>query len=517
MACCGLAPLGHLTTLANVMPYLASYMHKYTDVTVDYSLAIWLSCCLHAIQGIATPTTTVLISRVGYRPLLLFSWMVHRQVTATSCALEQCFNAYYHRFLACFYQEHNRHIQFRTLQEELSYWDRLNIAGILLTPLTLKVGFAAVISTYAIMVGWGVGASYGLLLALAASWFPKRRGLVVGICACGFGAGAIILTPLQTAIINPQNLAVNNVTQMFEDETMLQRVPKCLYIVGGIMASLQLLGCIFVRPRPEEEESQIVEVTEDLTDNSVEISQNKTALKGKASASDLSPREVLQKVDVYLFWAIMCLSLIPLTLITATIKVVGQRSIPDDKYLSLVSTLGAVFNTLARVGWGPVGDKFSYKVPLCCLNLFYGVILITLPFIPPLPVTGKYLYALWVSLIYFSVAGNFVLLPFGISRAFGHKHFAANYGIVFSAFHNRSTHSLLRETGAIHYGNLRILWSYLSFQFRLCALFGRYQRSEGMSSYYLSSTGEYLISPRRQLLYCAKIAKAMRRSNKLSV
>ncbi|VDK24099.1 unnamed protein product [Taenia asiatica] len=82
MACCGLAPLGHLTTLANVMPYLASYMHKYTDVTVDYSLAIWLSCCLHAIQGIATPTTAVLISRVGYRPLLLFSWVVHRLVAA---------------------------------------------------------------------------------------------------------------------------------------------------------------------------------------------------------------------------------------------------------------------------------------------------------------------------------------------------------------------------------------------------------------------------------------------------
>ncbi|VDK24098.1 unnamed protein product [Taenia asiatica] len=138
-------------------------------------------------------------------------------------------------------------------------------AGILLTPLTLKVGFAAVIFTYAIMVGWGVGASYGLLLALAGSWFPKRRGLVVGICACGFGAGAIILTPVQTAIINPQNLAVNNVTQMFDDETMLQRVPKCLYIVGGIMAGLQLIGCVFVRPRPEE--GLVLPLGSDLLDN----------------------------------------------------------------------------------------------------------------------------------------------------------------------------------------------------------------------------------------------------------
>ncbi len=77
---------------------------------------------------------------------------------------------------------------------------------------------------------------------------------------------------------------------------------------------------------------------------------------------NLTPKQVLKKVDIYLFWIIMCLSLIPLTLITATIKVVGQRSIPDDKFLSIVSTLGAVFNTVARIAWGPVGDCLSYKV-----------------------------------------------------------------------------------------------------------------------------------------------------------
>lgn len=46
-------------------------------------------------------------------------------------------------------------------------------------------------------------------------------------------------------------------------------------------------------------------------------------------------------------------------------QVVGQRSIPDDKYLSGVSTFGAAFNTISRIAWGPVGDKFSYKVTFC--------------------------------------------------------------------------------------------------------------------------------------------------------
>ena len=75
-----------------------------------------------------------------------------------------------------------------------------------------------------------------------------------------------------------------------------------------------------------------------------------------------------------------------------------------------------------------------FQVPLICLNLLYSVVLITLPFIPPIPTAGKYLYAVWVILIYLCVAGNFIMLPLGISRAFGHKFFAANYGLVFSAF-----------------------------------------------------------------------------------
>uniref|UniRef100_A0A5K3FB10 Oxalate:formate antiporter n=1 Tax=Mesocestoides corti TaxID=53468 RepID=A0A5K3FB10_MESCO len=313
------------------------------------------------------------------------------------------------------------------------FFSFLRSLGILVTGVTLNVGFGAVIFTYAIMVGYGIGASYGLLLSVAASWFPKHRGLIVGICACGFGAGAIILTPIQTYIINPGNIAVNNVTQMFEDEAMLDRVPKCLYIIGGIMAGFQLIGCIFAHPRPEKSDSVIEGTSEETPEDVLGRPQLKTVVAPDEEVS-LTPSQVMRESNIFIFWTIMFLSLVPLTLITASLKVVGQISIPDDKYLSTVNTIGAVFNTLARIAWGPVGDVFSYKMPLCCLNVFYGFILVTLPYIPSIPGAGKQLYAIWVILTFICIAGNFVLLPFGISRAFGHKYFAANYGIVFSAF-----------------------------------------------------------------------------------
>ena len=44
---------------------------------------------------------------------------------------------------------------------------------------------------------------------------------------------------------------------MFDNAEMLDRIPKCLYILGGILAGLQLIAFIFVKPRPEEVNSHI--------------------------------------------------------------------------------------------------------------------------------------------------------------------------------------------------------------------------------------------------------------------
>ncbi|KAM7534661.1 hypothetical protein Aperf_G00000107328 [Anoplocephala perfoliata] len=332
------------------------------------------------------PLSTLLLPKVGPRPLLLVAWVIH------SC-------------------------------------------GILLTGVTLKAGFGAMIFTYGIMVGWGIGSAYNLIVSEASSWFPKHRGLILGICICGFGLGSIILTPIQTAIINPTNIVVNNITLMFDDEELLQRVPKCIYILGGIMAGVQLIGILLTRSKPEEKVENDDILVDDFTDNTLVNSESKTSTCSESQQEiDLPPGKVLKQIDFYLFWAIMCLSLIPLTLLNAILKVLGQRTIPDDNYLSMVSTIGAVFNTVLRIAWGPIGDLLSYKVPLSCLNCFYGIILITLPFITTIPVAGKYLYAVWTVLLFLNISGNFVILPFGVSSAFGYKYFALNYSLIFSAF-----------------------------------------------------------------------------------
>ncbi len=61
-----------------MVPYLVSYLRKFAGSDVGYSIAIWLSCGLHSIQGISTPLTSLLIPKFGYKPLLAVGCLIHK-------------------------------------------------------------------------------------------------------------------------------------------------------------------------------------------------------------------------------------------------------------------------------------------------------------------------------------------------------------------------------------------------------------------------------------------------------
>ena len=39
-------------------------------------------------------------------------------------------------------------------------------------------------------------------------WFPRSKGLVIGFIVGGFGLGSMLVTPIQTDYLNPDNIAV---------------------------------------------------------------------------------------------------------------------------------------------------------------------------------------------------------------------------------------------------------------------------------------------------------------------
>ena len=49
---------------------------------------------------------------------------------------------------------------------------------------------------YGLLAGFGMGMGYIVPVATLVKWFPDRRGLMTGVAVCGYGAGALVMSPL---------------------------------------------------------------------------------------------------------------------------------------------------------------------------------------------------------------------------------------------------------------------------------------------------------------------------------
>jgi len=55
--------------------------------------------------------------------------------------------------------------------------------------------------TYGVMGGIGMGMGYITPVATLVKWFPDMRGLMTGVAVCGYGAGALIMSPIAARTI----------------------------------------------------------------------------------------------------------------------------------------------------------------------------------------------------------------------------------------------------------------------------------------------------------------------------
>ena len=149
--------------------------------------------------------------------------------------------------------------------------------GVIVTYFLIKVSFWAVLLTYGLMYGIGVGVAYIGPLSSAMKWMPKWKGIANGVVVSGFGLGALIFDAIQTGYVNPDNLVASpNPEQpdekFFTDPELIARVPFVFLILGGSYAIMQLIGSLLLTdpppdylteqpsPSKREEETQLQEV-----------------------------------------------------------------------------------------------------------------------------------------------------------------------------------------------------------------------------------------------------------------
>ncbi|KAH8864039.1 Oxalate:formate antiporter [Schistosoma japonicum] len=405
--------------------YIMSYIAANVDKDISDSSAVWLSALGLGCQGIAMPIGGLIGRKFGPRSTMIATLI-------------------------------------------------LGSGGILLSYIAVQKTFIGVVFTVGIMFGLSMGVGYSVAIACAVSWFPSRRGLIVGIIVGGFGLGSLVFTPIQTAYINPTNLKVDNQTRRFTDPELLDRVPKVFLVMGSILAVLQLVACILVRMKPapvkeneNDERSEHLKIrtslTTDLKKDKLVAGNSKCILTSfqvqfdfvycfsvsqplddDEAEGNVRPGRLLRHIDYYLLFIMMLLNCFPISVLTSSLKIFGQTYITDDRFLSTITAVTSLFNSGGRVVWGAVVDRYSFKIPICIQLTTWGLLLFTFPLIAYTSgVSLKILFVIWSCALFFFMSGVFSMMPSATGTIFGPVNLAVNYGLVYLGFAFGSVLSLL--------------------------------------------------------------------------
>jgi MFS family permease len=250
---------------------------------------------------------------------------------------------------------------------------------------------------YGVVSGTGVGIAYGVPMAVAAKWFPKNKGLAVGLVLVGFG-----LSPLVTAPI-----------------------ARSLIISIGAMKTFMVLGISFgvllpilSLPLSYPQDTDELKTEKRDSTSSISVGMNTTQMMHSAAFKPL-----------YINFLIG--SMIGLMMIGMTSSVgVGFSNLPPETVYTLLP-LFAIFNGVGRPIFGWLTDRTSI---LRAMNISYVLIILAASLMIFSGSGNAAFFAIAFSIFWFNLGGWLAIAPGATISLFGQKHYSQNYGVVFTAY-----------------------------------------------------------------------------------
>jgi len=252
--------------------------------------------------------------------------------------------------------------------------------------------------TYGVIAGSGVGFLYGCPIAMAARWFPERRGLAVGLTVVGFGASPLLTAPILSALI----ARVGPLLTFF-------------YVGLGFTAILLLLSASLRFPRAG-------------------WVPNGEAGNGpsRPPLAEVGPGQMVRSPAFYALWgtfAVGCLSgLMAIGIAAPFGKEVAALS--PTQAAAAVSVF-AVFNGLGRPLFGWLTDRLSARFTAV---MSFALVIAAAGMLGLWSRGNAPVYFLGFSLLWLNFGGWLAIAPTATAQLFGLKNYGRNYGIVFTAY-----------------------------------------------------------------------------------
>ena len=267
-----------------------------------------------------------------------------------------------------------------------------------------EIGFLWLALTYGVIGGAGIGFAYVCPIAALVKWFPEFKGLITGIAVAGFGAGALIFTQVETALIP-------------EDGTV-----STAFLVLGVLYLILVVGSAQLLRNPPSgwtPPNYMVRETES---------------KIRKDTLDIGPEEMIKTTEFWLLWGMFVLAAAAGLMTIGNVKSFVQIKNPAINAVMAASIVGilAIFNAAGRIIWGAISDRIGRTITMI---LMFSTLGVSMFFFGLQPSNADILMlTIGASLIGFCFGGNFALFPSATADYFGTKNLGSNYGLVFTAY-----------------------------------------------------------------------------------
>lgn len=252
--------------------------------------------------------------------------------------------------------------------------------------------------TQGLMGGIGLGLGYIVPLAMLVRWFPDHRGLIGGLAVAGFGAGAMVVSPLAAEMLPLLGL----------EHTLL--VLGVVYLVIGVGAA-QLF-------RAAPEGYAPLGWTADVS------------APMAASEPDLSLAAALRSPRWYLLWLILALNVTAgAALVSVAAPLAHELTGVTPATAALAVMALSLCNGVGRILWGWASDRLgrpaTFAILFALQFLAFALLARVSNFATLLALAG---------IIGLCFGGGFATMPAFTVDFFGARHAGAIYGVMLTAW-----------------------------------------------------------------------------------
>jgi len=259
--------------------------------------------------------------------------------------------------------------------------------------------FTGLVVGFGVLGGVGMGFGYAAATPAAVKWFGReRRGLIVGVVVAGYGAAAIYIAPLASALIAAYGLTASFVA------------------LGVAFGAVILTASLFLKAPPPGYAAPGV-----------------AALSPTAAARDFTTRAMLGTRQYYALVLLFVGSAQSGLLVIADATPILKDAARDVPWLAanawLLACFGGFVNAAGRVGTGGYSDRLG-RVNAYTLN---GLLAVACLLATPAVIEARNVPLLFlvVGVAFWQYGGGLSLLPALTADFFGAKHLGTNYGFVF--------------------------------------------------------------------------------------